>query len=77
MFSISYKNQGNSSIILVETIFYDNQPLFIAFDFNYVLADYEPSIIESMLFGLKKEMMDTIGNQYANYISRIGITSFK
>ena len=54
-----------------------DKPLFIAFDFNYVLVDYEPSIIESMLFGFKKEMMDMIGNQYANHISRIGITSFK
>lgn len=70
-------NTNKKNIIVVETIIYDNQPLFIAFDFNYVLVDYEPSIIESMLFGFKKEMMDMIGNQYANHLSRIGITSFK
>ncbi len=28
------------------------------------------------LFTFKKEMMDMIGNRYANHVSRIGITSF-
>ena len=70
-------NINKKNIIIAETFIFDNQPLYIAFDFNYVLADYEPSIIETMLFGFKKEMMDMIGNQYANHISRIGITSFR
>lgn len=49
----------------------------IAFDFNFILVDITEDSIENILFGFKKEMMDMIGNRYANHISRIGITSFR
>lgn len=49
----------------------------MAFDFNFILANLADDSIENILFGFKKEMMDMIGNRYANHISRIGITSFR
>lgn len=44
---------------------------------NYVFAVYQDdSRFIKPLFVLKKEIMDMIGNKYANHVSRIGITSF-
>lgn len=70
-------NKKKINIIYSDAFIYQGQPLYVAFDFNYVFVDYDPSIIDSMLFGFKKEMMDMIGNRYANHISRIGITAFR
>lgn len=55
---------------------YKGKTMYIALDFNYIFVDCNDSIIDSILFGFKKEMMDMIGSQYANHISRIGITKF-
>lgn len=73
----SIPDRKRDNIILINTILYKQSALYLAFDFNYIFVNYEPSIIESVLFGFKKELMDMIGNKYANHISRIGITSFK
>lgn len=75
--SITTKSNKNISYLDNIGFLYQGKPLYIALDFNYVFVDFEPSIIDSVLFGFKKEMMDMIGNEYANHISRIGITSFR
>lgn len=50
----------------------------ICINLNYTFsASLDAEIISgSVLFALKKEMIDMIGNRYANHVSRIGITSF-
>ena len=70
-------NRNKINVLLTEVLFIKKKPMYVAFDLNYVFVDFDPSIIDSVLFGFKKEMMDMIGNRYANHISRIGITSFK
>ena len=70
-------NKKKINIFIADAFILDDKPLYVAFDFNYVLIDHKLSIIENVLFGFKKEMMDMIGNKYANHISRIGITSFR
>lgn len=50
----------------------------IFLDFNYIISSslQNGNISDSLLFSFKKEIIDMIGNRYANHISRIGITSF-
>jgi len=44
---------------------------------NHTLSDFEINEkIGEPLFIFKKEMVDLIGNRYANHVSRIGITTF-
>ena len=70
-------NRKKINICIVSTILFNKQPLYIAFDFNYIFINQKSPIIKKVLFGFRKEMMDMIGNKYANHISRIGITSFR
>lgn len=56
---------------------YDRNEYQIVLDFNYIVVNIQESQYDSILFNLKKEIMDMIGNRYANHISRIGITSFR
>lgn len=69
--------QKKANILTLPSIEYKGSKLFWAIDLNYsfVNLDHE-SCLNEILFGVKKEMMDMIGNKYANHISRIGITSF-
>jgi len=58
----------------------DGSEKIIAFNlnFSYTICNSEISqVIGDPIFCFKKEMMDMIGNQYANHISRIGITTFR
>ena len=72
------KNKNNlKNIYITDAFLLKDQPLYTAFDFNYVFIDTKQNILDTTIFGFKKEMMDMIINQYANHISRIGITSFK
>ena len=75
--SIKIPDNKKSNIYRTDGFFYKDQNLFMAFDFNYIFVDNTPSIIETTLFGFRKEMVDLLGNKYANHIARIGITSFK
>ena len=70
-------NKKKINVCLTDVILYNEKPLYIALDFNYIFVNQNAPIIKNVLFGFKKEMMDMIGNKYANHISRIGITSFK
>lgn len=75
---LDLENSSNS-------LFYKDLPDFIYEDveyniwlnLNYIVSDFEVNKnIGKPLFIFKKELMDMIGNRYANHISRIGITSF-
>ena len=66
-------------------VFYKEIPVFslngtefnIWINFNYVISEFSKNKnFGNPLFIFKKEIMDMIGNRYANHISRIGITSF-
>ena len=68
-----------------QSVFYKEIPMFyldgmeflIWINFNYVVSGIAiEKHFGSPLFILKKEMVDLIGNRYANHVSRIGITSF-
>lgn len=49
----------------------------IWFNLNYVFSSRSDSEhLGEVIFSLNKEIMDMIGNKYANHVSRIGITSF-
>ncbi len=44
---------------------------------NYVFsAKPDANCLGEVIFSFNKEMMDMVGNKYANHVSRIGITSF-
>lgn len=73
----SIKIKDKDSNLEVEDFMVNNIHYSIAFNFNFILVNITEDSIENILFGFKKEMMDMIGNKYANHISRIGITSFR
>jgi len=55
----------------------DEEDFYLWINFNFVISNI--SKIQKFgepLFILKKEIVDLIGNRYANHTSRIGITSF-
>lgn len=49
----------------------------IILSFNHVitLSSEEGGLLDT-LFSLKKEMMDVIGQKYANHIARVGVSRF-
>ena len=54
-----------------------DDPFNVWVNFNYVFSALpNDPILGTPIFLFKKEIMDLIGNRYANYVSRIGITSF-
>jgi hypothetical protein len=55
---------------------YKNEKHSLFLNLNYVFSDSEITFLGEPLFILKKELIDLIGNRYANHVSRIGITSF-
>lgn len=61
----------------IPILFINNHKCSLLINFNYTFSDITvtPSIGKP-LFMLKKELVDMIGNRYANHVSRIGITSF-
>lgn len=70
------KPAGEYTLILPPFEF-SGKDIIIGLNLNYNLIDN--AMFESMdkpIFLIRKEMMDMIGNKYANHISRIGITSF-
>lgn len=58
-------------------IVYEDVEYNIWLNLNYIISDFQVNKeIGKPLFIIKKELMDMVGNRYANHISRIGITSF-
>jgi hypothetical protein len=65
------------STLKVSTIHINNSDFEIWVNLNYVFgASTSDKKLSKPLFILKKEIMDMVGNRYANHVSRIGITSF-
>ncbi|MCX2495906.1 hypothetical protein OQX63_20595 [Pedobacter sp. PF22-3] len=61
----------------VGTFFLDKKEFQIWVNFNFIFtASPNDKKLGTSLFLLKKEIVDMIGNRYANHGSRIGITSF-
>jgi hypothetical protein len=60
----------------IPNFYYNEKEYSIYLNLNFVFSDSELSFIGKPKFILKKEIIDMIGNRYANHVSRIGITSF-
>lgn len=74
------RKNGNYLLLLPFKIEVNGTAKLIAFNLNYsftISHSVKDRVLGNPLFGLKKEIMDMIGNRYANHISRIGITSFR
>lgn len=74
------KRKGDFILLLPNKFEINQEEKAIAFNLNFsftVDVSMKEQILGIPLFCLKKEMMDMIGNIYANHISRIGITSFE
>ena len=72
-----FKSKFKSMLELGE-FFLENETRQIILNMNYVfscLSDDER--MRNAIFTFKKEMVDYIGNHYANHSSRIGITTFR
>lgn len=76
----SNKQLGDYSLLIKEPFWIDEQKKAFCFNLNFTFTlqnNNRDKYLGTPLFGFKKEMMDMIGNRYANHISRIGITSFR
>lgn len=75
---IDLDNSSNSLLYKdLPDFIYNEIEYNIWLNLNYIVSDFEVNRnIGKPLFIFKKELMDMIGNRYANHISRIGITSF-
>jgi len=67
---------ANSAFVL--NFLEDNQEKQLWINYNYVVGlDANDKNLGDILFRLKSEIINQIGNRYANHVSRIGITSFR
>lgn len=74
------KSKGDYILLLPSKFEINQEYKAIALNLNFsftVDVSLQEQTLGIPLFCLKKEIMDMIGNLYANHISRIGITSFK
>jgi hypothetical protein len=60
----------------IPNFYYNEKEYSLFLNLNYVFSDSDSNFINTPLFVLKKEIVDMVGNRYANHVSRIGITSF-
>ena len=75
--SIASKSISNSVLHKeIPDFYYKEQAYSIYLNLNFVFSDSELEFIGEPKFILKKEIIDMIGNRYANHVSRIGISSF-
>lgn len=74
------KQLGDYSLLIKKPFWINEQEKVFCFNLNFTFTlqqNDQDRYLGEPLFGFKKEMMDMIGNRYANHISRIGITSFR
>jgi len=74
------KNVADNILPLPYKFRINTEEIVIALNMNYsftVVSLFKDEWIGKPLFCFKKELMDMIGNKYANHISRIGITTFR
>ncbi len=75
--SVFYKELPVFNISNRSEFILNNENFQIWINFNYVVSSFsKDKNFGKPLFILKKEIIDMIGNRYANHVSRIGITSF-
>lgn len=77
---LKFKDKLPESILIVEFPFVIGEQSFKAcFNLNltFTINNGNEALIGEPICQFKKELMDMIGNRYANHISRIGITSFR
>ena len=81
MKSKDYEHNNNSipaNSVCVLNYLDNNQEKQIWVNYNYVVGlKTDDNNLGEILFRLKGEMINQIGNRYANHVSRIGITSFR
>ena len=74
------KQLGDYSLLIKEPFWINKQEKVFCFNLNFTFTlqqNNQDRYLGEPLFGFKKEMMDMIGNRYANHVSRIGITNFR
>ncbi len=71
-------NSIGKSILSKElpNFYYKDKEHSLYLNLNFVFSNSDLEFIGEPRFILKKELVDMIGNRYANHVSRIGITSF-
>ena len=60
--------------------FFEERECVLYLHFNYSINEeetYSDKLLGDRLFSLKKEVMNMVCDRHSNYISRIGITSFR
>lgn len=60
----------------IPSFYYKDKEYSLYLNLNFVFSNSDLEFIDEPRFILKKELVDMIGNRYANHVSRIGITSF-
>lgn len=70
---------GECSLLIKESFLHNGENVVFCFNLNFTftISSENNDIIGEPICQFKKELMDMIGNRYANHISRIGITSFR
>lgn len=70
---------GEYSLLIKESFLNRDEKVVFCFNLNYTFTISKETeyIMGNSICQFKKELMDMIGNRYANHISRIGITSFR
>ena len=77
MLPIPIKIKRSDYLLEIFDIEYEHTAYKLVVNLNYSFIEPQnASFLEPPLFILRKEIMDMIGNKYANHVSRIGITSF-
>ena len=64
-----------STLKVIDYVSDDGKIMQLWVNLNFMLGlDFNDSKLKNIKFGLKGELVNYIGNRYANHISRIGIT---
>lgn len=77
--NILKNNIGDNIYIIPHQFVFNGQNIILCLNLNYTFTlskSLSKKMLSAPLFGFKKEIMDMVGNKYANHISRIGITAF-
>ena len=71
------KDKKPEYLFILDGVFSNDTKFKICLNLNFVFSALKTdNKLQAPIFILKKEIMDQIGNRYANHVSRIGVTSF-
>lgn len=74
---IDFSQMSGSSLKVIDFVSLTGKNMQLWLNLNFMLGlDLSDSKLKEIKFGLKSDLVNYIGNRYANHISRIGITSF-